>query len=133
MNKNRTRLIKKGKVSNGPVIYFMSRDQRLHDNWALIFAAEHAARYKKPLVITFCVAPSFMGAGIRHYDFMLKNIKQLISLSNKNNIPFILLQGDPSVKIPWLLKNTSALITILLAERLSPNLENQRDLISPLS
>ena len=38
-NKHRVRELKVGEVKGkGPVIYWMSRDQRVADNWALIYA-----------------------------------------------------------------------------------------------
>ncbi|MBA4397394.1 MAG: hypothetical protein C0394_08430 [Syntrophus sp. (in: bacteria)] len=38
MDPLRARLLKAGKEKKGPVVYWMSRDQRVDDNWALIFA-----------------------------------------------------------------------------------------------
>lgn len=42
MNLKRARILKEGKMGAGPVIYWMSRDQRVQDNWALLFAQEKA-------------------------------------------------------------------------------------------
>ena len=36
----RVRELRKGSLKNGPVIYWMSRDQRSVDNWALIYAVQ---------------------------------------------------------------------------------------------
>ena len=37
MNPKRIRTLKSGKSGDGPVAYWMSRDQRVEDNWALLF------------------------------------------------------------------------------------------------
>ena len=44
INEKRIRLLQKGNETNGPVIYWMSRDQRTHDNWALLFAQQIAVQ-----------------------------------------------------------------------------------------
>jgi len=40
MKKERVRLLSEGKKIKGPVIYWMSRDQRAFDNWALLYAQD---------------------------------------------------------------------------------------------
>lgn len=45
VNDKRARRLQKGTETNGPIIYWMSRDQRAHDNWALLFA-QHLALEK---------------------------------------------------------------------------------------
>jgi deoxyribodipyrimidine photo-lyase len=42
INPKRIRKLKDGKQEKGPVVYWMSRDQRVQDNWALSFAVEKA-------------------------------------------------------------------------------------------
>ena len=54
MNPQRARLITNGRECTGPVVYWMSRDQRLRDNWALIFAMQAAQERKSPLLVVFC-------------------------------------------------------------------------------
>jgi deoxyribodipyrimidine photo-lyase len=40
MNQQRVRILKEGKKFSGPVVYWMQRDQHVHDNWALIYAPQ---------------------------------------------------------------------------------------------
>lgn len=80
----------------GPVIYWMSREQRIHDNWALLFAQEIATEQKAPLVILFCLSPSFLGAAHRQYDFMLKGLQEVDNNAASLNIPFFIRIGDPA-------------------------------------
>ena len=51
INEQRIRLLQKGNESNGPIVYWMSRDQRVHDNWALLFAQKLALEYNRHIVV----------------------------------------------------------------------------------
>ena len=64
-------------VGTGPVVYWMSRDQRLNDNWALLHAQNLAVANNAPLVIVFNLVPAFAGATARSYGFMLRALKVL--------------------------------------------------------
>lgn len=99
MDQRRVRVLRSAALHPGPVCYWMSRDQRLDDNWALIHAQELALRNKVPLVIVFALAPTFLGATRRHYAFMLKGLAQLKISSEKKNILFFLLPGNPPEEI----------------------------------
>ena len=84
----------------GPVIYWMSRDQRTQDNWALLFAQELAFERKEPLGVLFCLVPQFLNATTRQYDFMLRGLREVEERLNKMAIPFFLLRGSPEREIP---------------------------------
>jgi deoxyribodipyrimidine photo-lyase len=100
MNKNRIRLLQKGIKKKGFILYWMSRDQRFHDNWALIYAQKLALKKKEPLVVIFSIITDFLQATLRHFDFLLINLKKVKEKCTKANIPFILLEGNPSDTIP---------------------------------
>lgn len=108
MNPERIRLLQNGVEAKGPVIYWMSRDQRAHDNWALIYAQQLAVEKKSPLVVIFNLVPDFLEATIRQYGFMLEGLQQIEVELNKFNIPFILLTGKPEVSIPEFIKKHNA-------------------------
>ncbi len=113
MLEKRTRLIGKGDEASGPVVYWMSRDQRVNDNWALVFAQQEAIERKKPLVVLFCLVPSFLEATLRQYGFMLKGLEKVEeTLQNKKNIPFVLLRGNPEKEIPVFLNKQRAAILV---------------------
>lgn len=101
-------LLQNGADRDGPVIYWMSRDQRAHDNWALIFAQQLAFEKKKPVVVIFNLVPNFLEATIRQYGFMLKGLQEVESELRKHNIPFFLLKGKPETSIPEFIKNHNA-------------------------
>ena len=84
----------------GPVIYWISRDQRVEDNWALLYAQEQALQLEQPLQVIFCLAPHFLGATLRHYRFMLKGLEKLENRLRSLNISFKLICGRPEEQIP---------------------------------
>ncbi|MGI6750486.1 MAG: hypothetical protein ACOX6A_08290 [Atribacter sp.] len=52
MNPKRVRVLQNGLDRTGPVVYWMSRDQRVEDNWALIYGLEYADRKKVPFGVS---------------------------------------------------------------------------------
>ncbi len=82
-------------TGRGPGIYWMSRDQRPFDNWALAFAQELALAQKRPLWTVFCLAPGYPRANRRHYEFMLRGLSLTGRLLAGQNIPLVLLTGRP--------------------------------------
>lgn len=94
MNHARVRLYKKGIPEEGPVVYWMSRDQRAQDNWALIFADMLARENKRPLVVVFHLLPAFAGAAMRHYRFMMDGLRELELHLNDLGIPFFVTTGE---------------------------------------
>jgi len=108
INSKRVRLLQKGNERNGPIVYWMSRDQRAHDNWALLFAQELAFKNNKPLAVIFNLIPNFLEATIRQYGFMLKGLQEVESELYRYNIPFFLTSGKPEIEIPKTLKNINA-------------------------
>jgi len=104
----RVRILKEGKISSGPIVYWMSRDQRVRDNWALLFAQELALKHKSPLVVVFCLVPEFLGAASRQYDFMVEGLCQVEQELKKFRIPFTLLMGAPRREIPRFVRNSGA-------------------------
>ncbi|KAG7036090.1 Deoxyribodipyrimidine photo-lyase, partial [Cucurbita argyrosperma subsp. argyrosperma] len=49
----------------GPVVYWMSRDQRVKDNWALIHAVDEANKANVPVAVAFDLFDQFLGANSR--------------------------------------------------------------------
>jgi deoxyribodipyrimidine photo-lyase len=99
MRPERVRCFKIGRKRDGPVVYWMSRDQRIRDNWAMVFSQSLAVRDSVPLAVAFTLAPSFLGATRRQYLFMLQGLYQLKSSLQALGIPFFLLKGDPALEI----------------------------------
>jgi len=49
VNRTRSRPLNRARPGEGPVVYWMSRDQRVRDNWALLYAQELALNLGRPL------------------------------------------------------------------------------------
>jgi deoxyribodipyrimidine photo-lyase len=103
--KKRVTILKEGSEGKGPVIYWMSRDQRVHDNYALLYAQKQASDKKTSFGVVFKNVPDFLTAAFRQYDFMLKGLKELEKELRQYNIPFFLLAGDPSLELPKFIKS----------------------------
>jgi deoxyribodipyrimidine photo-lyase len=104
INPGRIRVLKKGVPGKGPLVYWMSRDQRVQDNWALLYAIELSVEYSKDLLVVFTLSPSFHEAGIRQYAFMLKGLQEVNGELENYNIPFRIIPGNPADEINFLIK-----------------------------
>jgi len=113
MNKKRVRLIKEGHENKNAVIYWMSREQRVSNNWPLLFAQSLAIENKSPLYVVFCLVPDFLHAMSRAYIFMLEGLMEVEKILLKKNIPFYLLSGKPEEQIPDFIRdfNGGTLVT----------------------
>jgi deoxyribodipyrimidine photo-lyase len=96
----RVRIVKQGSIGSGSVLYWMSRDQRVNDNWALLFAQELALERKVSLGVVFSLVPRFLNATSRQYGFMLKGLQEVENRLAELNIPFFLLIGSPEQELP---------------------------------
>ncbi len=99
-DQRRITIFRPGQIGSGPIFYWMSRDQRVADNWALLHAQDTAASHHRPLAVVFCVAPHFLDATIRQYDFMLTGLQEVERTLARNQTPFFLVTGDPGSKLP---------------------------------
>ena len=100
MNVDRVRALKDGSKREGNVVYWMSRDQRVEDNWALLYAQELALQMKAPLAVIFCLVPQFLDATLRQFAFMLRGLEQVEKSLKDLKISFFLLRGWPQKEIP---------------------------------
>lgn len=82
----------------------MSRDQRVQDNWAFLFAQKLALKNKVPLHVCFCLVPKFLDATMRHFEFMLTGLKEVEQECVALNVNFHLICGDASKEVPAFVK-----------------------------
>jgi deoxyribodipyrimidine photo-lyase len=113
INQKRVRKLNSVEYTGGSVLYWMSREQRVHDNWALLFAQNLALSYNRPLRVAFCIVPQFLGATQRQYHFMLAGLKQVEKKLLDLAIPFHVLLGSPVREIPRMIsgKGIGCLVT----------------------
>ena len=106
--KKRARQLNQATLKVGPIIYWLSRDQRVKDNWALLAAQQLALVNKQPLLVVFNLTPSFLGATERQYQFMLVGLKELEANLKKKNIAFQIVASDDLSALVNLAKHASA-------------------------
>lgn len=102
-NKKRVKMLNKHEEvpsDAAGVVYWMARDQRAQDNWALLFTQKLALKNKLPIHVVFCLTDKFLGATLRHYKFMLDGLEEVAEDLKKLNISFHLLRGEHSIEIP---------------------------------
>ena len=111
INKKRIHKLNNKSIESGPIVYWMSRDQRVSDNWALLFARELA--FDRKLFVVFNLVPEFSEATLRQYDFMLRGLKETHHKLKNTNIPLHILTGNPADNIPEFIKQNKcgALVT----------------------
>jgi deoxyribodipyrimidine photo-lyase len=104
----RAALLRRKPYSRGPVIYWMSRDQRTADNWALIYALQAANEKNVPLCVVFCLVPDYLGATERQYRFMVDGLRTAEPRLGQAGIGFYLLEGSPDIVLPSFLHRIGA-------------------------
>ncbi len=108
VNRKRVAVLREAGLKAGAVIYWMSRDQRSEDNWALLFAQELALELKSPLAAVFCLVPEYLGATARQYRFMLNGLRQVEARLALKDVPFFLVAGKPEEEIPRFVDKSAA-------------------------
>jgi deoxyribodipyrimidine photo-lyase len=77
------------------ILYWMSREQRVQDNWSLLYAQKIALKLSLPLVVGFCLSKKpFLNAPYRHYHFMLEGLKSVENVNKKPNYFFTFRQQN---------------------------------------
>ncbi|MFW2364854.1 MAG: deoxyribodipyrimidine photo-lyase [Desulforhopalus sp.] len=108
----RSRRLKNGHRGEGPVVYWVSRDQRVEDNWALLWAQQEAIARQKGLLVVFCLVHDYLGAKSSQYAFMLSGLAGMQKKLQKMNIHFILLEEAPDKVLPRLLRQIDAHVLV---------------------
>ncbi|KAH8357758.1 hypothetical protein KR200_003440, partial [Drosophila serrata] len=107
--KKRVRVLSKSadveESCQGGVVYWMSRDARVQDNWALLFAQRLALKLELPLTVVFCLVPKFLNATIRHYKFLMAGLEEVEQQCRSLDIPFHLLLGPAVQRLPEFVKS----------------------------
>ncbi|XP_061746296.1 CPD photolyase [Nerophis ophidion] len=117
VNKKRVRFIsdtQKTKQDSKGVLYWMLRDHRIQDNWALIHAQRLAMKESLPLHVCVCLSvPKSELSTLRHYGFMLKGLEEVEKECKSLDIQFHLLQGSAGKLLPGFVSehNVGAVVT----------------------
>ena len=103
----RIRTLKAGKFTGHSVLYWMNRDKRVDDNWALIAAQSLALKKHVPLIVCFQYVGNFLEANIRQYGFLFKGLEELKIKLNRLNIEFVLVQDTAHNALPRIIHERS--------------------------
>nr|AVI26872.1 DNA photolyase [Neoseiulus barkeri] len=84
------------------ILYWMQRDQRVFDNWSLLYAQKLAIKKKLPMIVVFCFHDRCDGpnATLRTFNFMVSGLEEVQSDCRSKNINFDVLKGLPGDVIP---------------------------------
>ncbi len=99
--------------SVGPVVYWMNRDQRVHDNWALAYAVSEARRLEVGVCVVFCLREKFLHATERMGDFMLTGLAEVEAVLRDRHVAFEFLIGSPKEKIPQFVRKVHASLLVV--------------------
>ncbi|XP_023952034.1 deoxyribodipyrimidine photo-lyase [Bicyclus anynana] len=106
-NKKRVRIIsQEQEVADGceGIVYWMSRDSRVQDNWAFLFAQKLALKNEVPLHVCFCLIAKYLDASVRQFHFLIKGLEKVAAECKKLNISFHLLEGSGADALPqWII------------------------------
>jgi deoxyribodipyrimidine photo-lyase len=104
VDERRVRALNNRAAAGGAVVYSMSRDQRVSDNWAFLYAQEKALERKVSLYVIFNLFRISGRANTRQYNFMFAGLKEVEQNLASLNIPFFVLSGLPIEVIPKFVK-----------------------------
>lgn len=108
MQPARARLIHNRPGQPGPVVYWMHRDMRARDNWALIHAATLAQERGQPLCVAVCLARGFGLARPEHFAFLVHGLRETALALGALGIPLALLRGEPGREVPEFVRQVRA-------------------------
>ena len=107
LNSQRVKTLQNGPYQGRSVLYWMNRDKRVKDNWALLEAQNLAIEKKAPLIVCFQYFGKFKEANIRQYSFLIKGLLELSNDLKLLNIDFYLIQGRAKHSILKIINDNS--------------------------
>lgn len=112
MNPHRIHSLRTAPSGPGPVIYWMHRNFRAADNWALTHARLQAFRLGQPVAVVFCLSPTFLHATPRHFAFLLQGLQETAATLLNVGIPLISLRGEPGLEVARLAREQHASLIV---------------------
>lgn len=95
----RSRHIHEGQRGSGPVVYWMERDLRFTDNWALLYAQQEALIRQKPLHVLIVIEADQLTNPTLQTLFKIQGIAELLAQSRILNIQLNIISGDLSTSV----------------------------------
>jgi deoxyribodipyrimidine photo-lyase len=111
----RMKVLQPGKSGNknGPVVYWMSRDHRSRDNWALLHAVSQAQTKGVPVAVVFNLVDKFLDAKARHFGFMLRGLQVVEQNLKAVGIPFFIFRGKAEDTVPSFIERCNASLLVM--------------------
>ncbi len=106
------------------VLYWMQKDQRAEDNWALLRAIELGNELGLPVVVGFIVTTGHKTANLRQYDFMLRGLADTARDLRTQDIGFVMRAGSAVDEIVKLATEIEA--SVVVTDQSQLNLGRQR-------
>lgn len=107
-NLNRVRKLNRIEDSEGVVVYWMNRDQRVKDNYALFYAQELAKETNSELVVLFHISDRMDKVNKRQLEFMFLGLEEIEKDLRVLNIHFYIIIGYGGKVIPSFVKRIRA-------------------------
>lgn len=102
VDEKRVKTIHAAEPGSGEVVYWMNRDQRMKDNFALIYSQDLAEKHDKKLLVVFNLLPEYLNGGRRQLEFKKKALKELEKDLKEKNIGFEIVVGQSKEMKKWL-------------------------------
>ena len=103
VDNRRVMQLNSGRLLEGPVAYIMSRDQRVDDNWALLYSQEIARASSQSLIVVAYPFADYPGISSRQVEFSIEGLRKIEKKLSRLRIPMFALSGEPVKKIPALI------------------------------
>lgn len=100
MNKSRFRKLNDQKTVDGPILYWIDRDLRLFDNWAVFAAQEFSRQKNQPFALIYNLVSDYLGGGERQLQFKIQALKETAKLCEEKNIPFLIITEPIEKTLP---------------------------------
>lgn len=97
INHKRIKRLNKAEYKEGNVLYWLSRDLRAHDNWALLAAKDMAEARGVSLIVAYNLDPKFLGGGLRQFAYKQAVLTELADELGEFDIPLIVTVEPNSV------------------------------------
>ena len=120
MHPARARLIHNRPQQPGPVLYWMHRELRAQDNWALLHAQDLARERAQPLCVVFCLARHYPLAALAHFAFLVHGLRETATALARQDIPLVLLRGEPGQAVPDYARQAKAGLVVTDADPTKP-------------
>ena len=91
----------------GKILYWMSREHRLNNNFAFASVLELSEITINKISVVYCVSPEFLNANPRNYYFLFEGLREIETILNNNQIEFNILEGNPGEKLSEYINSNS--------------------------